>query len=141
MRDKMFFDTNIVCYAFDLAEPEKREVCQKLFEKVVNGEIRGVISNQVIGETFNASVKKIGMPVEDVKTIVKSLIESKKWEKVNYDYNTINKVLDNLDPTDLHFWDSVIAQTMLENNIHFIYTENEKDFSKIPGIKVTNPFK
>jgi hypothetical protein len=30
---------------------------------------------------------------------------------------------------------------MKENGIDTIITENEKDFKKIPGIKVINPFK
>jgi predicted nucleic acid-binding protein len=30
---------------------------------------------------------------------------------------------------------------MKENGINKIYTENEKDFKKIPGIKVINPLK
>jgi hypothetical protein len=30
---------------------------------------------------------------------------------------------------------------MLEHDIHTIVTENERDFKKIPGITVVNPFK
>jgi predicted nucleic acid-binding protein len=30
---------------------------------------------------------------------------------------------------------------MKENNVYTIVTENEKDFKKIKGIKVINPFK
>lgn len=141
MSDRVFFDTNIICYAFDLAEPEKRDVCEKLLERVVKGEIVGVISNQVLGETFNASVIKIGMPIEKARTIIKSLIASEKWEKINYDQDTIQNTLDNVKSVDAPFWDLLIAQTMLENNVHTIYTENEGDFDGIPGIKVINPFK
>lgn len=39
------------------------------------------------------------------------------------------------------FWDALIAETMKENGIVKIYTENEQDFMKIPGIKVVNPLK
>lgn len=35
----------------------------------------------------------------------------------------------------------VNAQTMKENGITEIITENEADFHNIPGIKITNPFK
>jgi predicted nucleic acid-binding protein len=30
---------------------------------------------------------------------------------------------------------------MKENGVYIIFTENEKDFKKIKGIKVINPFK
>jgi predicted nucleic acid-binding protein len=39
------------------------------------------------------------------------------------------------------FWDALIAACMLENGIEIIVTENERDFKRIPGITVTNPFR
>ena len=39
----------------------------------------------------------------------------------------------------MSFWDSLIAATMIENNILSIYTEKEKDF-KVPSLNVINPF-
>ncbi len=39
------------------------------------------------------------------------------------------------------FWDALIAETMLENGVSTIYTENEKDFKKMRGINAINPFK
>lgn len=141
MKDKLFFDTNIICYAFDLAEPVKRKTCKKLVERVFNGEISGVVSNQVLGEAFIAAVTKIKMPVDKAAIMVKSLIASDKWDKINYNYITIKHAVDNFEKSNAPFWDLLIAETMKENRITEIITENEKDFSKIPEIKVTNPFK
>jgi predicted nucleic acid-binding protein len=39
------------------------------------------------------------------------------------------------------FWGALIAACMLEHGIEIIVTENEKDFKKIPGITIVNPFK
>jgi predicted nucleic acid-binding protein len=141
MRDKLFFDTNIICYAFDLAEPAKRKVCKKLMEKVFSGEILGVVSNQVLGEVFNAAVTKIHMPEDKASIIVKSLIASDKWEKVAYNHITVNRTINDFIEYNAPFWDLLIAETMKENGITEIVTENERDFSKIPGIRLTNPFK
>lgn len=141
MRDKLFFDTNIICYAFDLAEPAKRKVCKKLMEKVFSGEILGVVSNQVLGEVFNAAVTKIHMPEDKASIIVKSLIASDKWEKVACNHITVNRTINDFIEYNAPFWDLLIAETMKENGITEIVTENERDFSKIPGIRLTNPFK
>jgi predicted nucleic acid-binding protein len=37
--------------------------------------------------------------------------------------------------------DALIAACMLENGIEIIVTENERDFKRIPGITVINPFR
>ena len=39
------------------------------------------------------------------------------------------------------FWDALIAACMLEKGIKTIVTENERDFKRIPGITIINPFK
>jgi len=39
----------------------------------------------------------------------------------------------------VHFWDALIAATMIENNVFTIFTENTKDFKKIKGITAINP--
>ena len=141
MKDLLFLDTNIICYAFDLAEPTKRKACQKILEKAFSGEISGAVSNQVLGEAFNASVTKIRIPASKAAIMIKSLIASEKLEKVNYSHNTINRAVSNFETFGVPFWDLVIAETMKENGISKIVTENEKDFRKIPGIEIINPFK
>ncbi len=141
MIDEILFDANILCHAFNEAEPAKRRVCEKLVEDVFDRKIRGVVSNQILIEFFNASTRKLGFPVEKSKKIVKSFIVSERWHKINYSHNTITRAIDNSEILDVPFLDLLIIETMKENGIAEIITENEKDFSKIPGIRVTNPFK
>lgn len=40
-----------------------------------------------------------------------------------------------------NFWDALIVACMLEYGVDTIVTENERDFKRIPGITVVNPFK
>ena len=141
MRGKLlFFDTNILYYTFDETEPEKRKISEKLIEKVFNQEIVGVISNQILGELFNSS-PKLEIPLDKIKIFVKYLINSEKWYKINYTQYTIEHAMNNFEKSKAPFWDLLIGETMKENGIIEIVTENEKDFESIPGIKVTNPFK
>jgi predicted nucleic acid-binding protein len=141
MSDELFFDTNILCYAYDNSEPSKRAVCQRLVERALMGEIKGVISNQILVELFNACTRNLGVPLDQANIIVRSLIISKHWRKVDYDYNTVDKALNHSASFKTPFLDVLISETMKENGITTILTENEKDFCRIPGIKVINPFK
>lgn len=53
-------------------------------------------------------------------------------------------ILQAVDLVKLHrisIWDALIAASMLEHNVSKILTENERDFRRIPGIAVINPFK
>ncbi len=141
MKDKIFFDTNIICYAFDSSEPSKRKTCEHLIEKVYKNEIPGVISNQVLVETYNTLTRKFEMPIGKTNEIMKSLTTSKHWYRINYTSDTLNRALDNSYRTKTPLLDMLIAETMKENFITEILTEDEKDFGRIPGIKVTNPFR
>src|SRR3989344_1533201 len=134
------FDTNILVYAYNTYEAEKRKKCLPLVESVFNGETKGQITNQILGELFHVLAENMKNPFnsEEAKKIVDSFITSNNWDKFNYDYKTVKKATTYVKDYKIHFWDALIVATMVENNISSIYTENEKDFKKIPGINVIN---
>ncbi len=137
-----FIDTSIIVYAYDLSEKKKRAKCKILVESGFKGESQLVVSNQILAELFVVLTKKIENPIsaEDAKTIVDGIVESDNWVKRDYNSDTVKgAILRTSKIKNAHFWDALIAQTMLENQIHEIYTENVKDFRKFPGIKVINP--
>ncbi|ODS42504.1 MAG: hypothetical protein MSIBF_04090 [Candidatus Altiarchaeales archaeon IMC4] len=143
MNGKMrFVDTSVIVYAYDFSENAKRAKCKALIEAGFKGEAELAVSNQILAELFVVLTKKIEKPVsvENAKIIVNGIIESDNWVKVNYDSDTVGKaVMLAKRIKNAHFWDALIAETMLENNIYEIYTENVKDFKEFPGIKAINP--
>jgi len=141
MSDRIFFDTNILVYAYTTDEQSKHGICKEIVKKVFTGDVKATISNQIIGELSRALLDKFNSPLLDVEKVIDGLILYKNLDKVNYTPQTIRKALFNCKTYKTPFWDSVIAETMKENGITEIFTENESDFSKIPGIKVTNPLK
>ncbi len=142
MKDKIFIDTNLIVYAYDESEREKRKICINLIKSFFNEE-EAYISNQILGETYNILTNKIERPLskEDSQIIIESLIRSPSWIVLNYAIKEIQQAMDLSINYNLHFWDALIASTMLTHGIKTIYTENEKDFKKIPGLKIINPFK
>ncbi|HLC36410.1 MAG TPA: PIN domain-containing protein [archaeon] len=143
MKDDYFFiDTNVLVYAFDESEKAKREKAKKIVEKITKGEMKGAVSGQVLGELFTVLLKKIEKPVEKEKAriIVNGLIDSVHWKKINYSEKTISNAMDRAINDKTPFWDSLIAETMIENKVPVILTENLKDF-KSKELRAVNPFK
>ena len=124
MTDDIFHDTNILFYAYDLSEPSKREVCKTLVGNVFGGETKGFISNQILVELY-----------------IESFLASTNWLKIRYNHFTIKSALHISKTFGAPFLDSLIAETMKENGISSIITENERDFRRISGIQVPNPLK
>lgn len=130
-------DTNILVYAFDTAYPEKRIVCHNLIKKVFDGVESAVVTNQILVEFVWAVTKKIDKPLsqQEARAIVGAIMTSENWKIFNYSANTILNALELKQP----FWDALITQTLKENNVSTIITENTKDFAH-SGIVAKNPF-
>ncbi|MHB1439268.1 MAG: PIN domain-containing protein [Cuniculiplasma sp.] len=141
MKDDTFYDTNILFYAYDLSEPSKREVCKTQVGQVFSGKTRGFISNQILVELYNALTRKLGVKADIANLIVESFLASSNWLKISYNHFTIKSALNTSKAFGAPFLDSLIAETMKENGISHIITENERDFKRISGIHVENPFK
>lgn len=141
MNDEIFIDTSILVYAYEKTETQKRPICETIVRDVFEGKLHGVISNQILSELFFVLTTKKGVSKDEAQIIVDSFIKSENFLKVNYDINTVQKSVVSSKTINILFWDILIAETMKENGIIKIYTENEEDFKKISGIKVINLFK
>lgn len=96
-----------------------------------------------MAELFSVFTTKMKRPLDaDIaEKIVQDFIDSGNWVKINYYERTVKIAMFTSKNFNASFWDTLIAETMKENGINKIYTENEDDFKKIPGIKVINPLK
>lgn len=142
MTDEIFVDTNILVYAFDESEKPKRKKAKNIVKEITIGKIKGIVSNQILGELFVVLTKKIEKPVpqNQAQIIINGIIDSQNWKKITYTPNTISKAIETSIKEKTHFWDTVITETMLENKIYTLLTENTKDF-KNKKIEAINPFK
>ena len=52
-------DTNILVYSFDTSEPERRRVCMKIFLDVIEGRMKGVVTNQILAEFAHVMTSKV----------------------------------------------------------------------------------
>ncbi len=142
MSDKQFYDTNILVYAYDIDEGEKSVICKKLVDDVFSGKVKGYISNQILGELFWTLTRKLKLLPSLASGILYDYVDSDNWIKIDYTSKTTLKASVSMHVLNTaSFWDTVIAETMKENGIQDIITENTGDFKKMPGIQVRNPFK
>lgn len=138
-----FVDTNILAYAFDESNEKYRKLCSEIVRDGFEGDAQYYLSNQVLSELFVVLTKHVGKPLskERATIIVSGFVDSSKWKKLNYTHLTVKRVLQDLQTINTSFWDALIAETMREAGIRVVYTENERDFRKIPWIQVKNPLR
>ena len=143
MSDEVFFDTNIIAHAFDRSDERRRKPCQRLVRLSFQGDLPSCLSNQVLGELFQVLTKKVGRPLSKkvAGTIVRGVIDSPRWKKLNHSHLTVRRALDDVGTISASFWDVLIAETMRDSGVTRLYTENETDFRKIPWVEVLNPLR
>ena len=130
-------DTNILVYAVDSAYPEKKKVCEKLVSSIFEGKQMAAVTNQILAEFVWVATRKMQNPLsrEDAALFVNAVMSSIYWKVLNYTGDTVCKALD----SSVVFWDGLIIETLKENGVRGIITENTRDFSG-QGIIVHNPF-
>jgi predicted nucleic acid-binding protein len=135
-------DTNVLVYAYDISERGKRRVARSLLDEVWE-EGGGVVTLQNLSEFFVVVTRKVEnpIPVASARTIIADVVRSRRWLILDRRVETIMRATEFVEHHGAHFWDALIAACMLEHGVRTIVTENERDFKKIPGISVVNPFK
>lgn len=137
--DKVFLDTNIVVYAYDISAGKKHDVAANLMIDLWNTGL-GVISTQVLQEFFVTVTKKIPNPlsIRKAKEIIKDLLT---WDVVIPNGDTILSSIDITTRYKYSFWDSLIITTAIESGASVLLTEDLSDGQTIKGLKIRNPFR
>ena len=143
MNDELvLIDSNILSYVFDESEPEKHTICNELVAECWKRKRDFAVSVQNLSEFYVVVTKKISNPIPErvAKKFIELIIDFQGWHVFNYNAQTIKSAIGISTKNGIHYWDALVAATMRENNVFSIYTENGKDFKKIPWIKIINPF-
>lgn len=135
-------DTNILVYAYDISEKTKRRIARTLLDEIWD-EGGGVVTLQNLAEFFVVVTRKVENPIStaSVRTIIADILRSRHWLVIDRRAETLLKAVELVEHNGAPFWDALIAACMLEHDVRTIVTENERDFRRIPGITVLNPFK
>lgn len=137
--DKIFIDTNILIYAYDISAGKKHEISKNIIIDLWD-KGNGILSTQVLQEFFVAVTKKISKPlnVRTAKEIVNDLL---KWDVVVNDGDSILGAIDIHENYQYSFWDSMIIYSALTSGADLLFSEDLADGQVIKGMKIVNPFK
>ena len=132
---RVFLDTNIIVYAADDRERDKRDRARTLIASL-RSKAQGVVSTQVLCETYSIVTKKLGAPPLEAKTILRKLGE---LEVVILGPELIQKAIDCSILNQLSFWDALIVAAAASANCDTLWTEDLNHGQVIMGVRVENP--
>lgn len=132
-----FFDTNVLVYAFDEGEPEKREVARALIEEhLIEGD--GMLSVQVLREFYSATRKPTHpLPIEKAVEAVGYLAT---FSPIAEDARMVVGAVRRSRELALSFWDALIVEAALRGGANRLLTEDLQHGQQIEGLVVENPF-
>ena len=139
MRDsKLFFDTNILIYAYDVTAKDKHERAKEIMLDLWDSG-RGVLSTQVLQEFFVMATLKIPSPlaIKAAREIVHDLL---RWEVVVNDGEVIEKAIELHERHRISFWDAMVIEAAARGGAKILLSEDLSSGRTIAGVKIQNPF-
>lgn len=133
-----FFDSNVVVYTVDRAEPEKREVARALFREYLQ-EGSGIVSPQVLREFYFAATRKLSVPLpeEAAQRAVRAL---GAYCPIQESKEMVLSAISRTRRLSISFWDALIVEAAIMCRADRILTEDLQHGQVIDGVRVHNPF-
>ena len=138
MTDQVFFDTNILVYAYDTHEPSRQEIAKDLILKNIRSR-SGYVSIQVFGEFYNVITRKIPEPLssEDARDAISYL---SILNIIEMDIDLVHRSIDTHQEYGITYWDSMIIAAAERANCTKVLSEDFNTSQLYHGIIAENPF-
>ena len=108
MTGRRFIDTNIAVYAYDSSAGDKQTTAQQVIRDAAAAR-EGVISVQVLGEFFHATVTRKKLLAIDKARV--ALTALRHLEVVSVDEAMVAQAIDLHERFQLRYWDALIVAT------------------------------
>lgn len=138
MKERVAVDSNLLIYAVESTSP-KHAAAKEFLSRLVQTQ-SAFISVQNLAEFSRVVTEKLPIPFSSAEAEESIRSFAEVFSVIHYDVPAVVKALEFARIGKTHYFDALLAATMLENGIDTIYTENADDFAKIHGIKAINPF-
>ncbi len=136
MTAKTFIDSSILAYSVDRYSSSKRKCATATIGSLLRKR-EGVISTQVIQESYVVAVKKLGIEPLRAKRWVTYL---ERFEVVAVDVELIREAIDCSILNTISFWDGLIVAAAERAGCKTLLSEDLNAGQSIRGIKIVNPF-
>ena len=137
MKDKYFFDTNILVYMQDVSNLVKQQKARSLLSTHL-GNGTAVISTQCLQEFYNVLANKMKQDKIKTKQIMHSLSENIPVVQVTP--TLIENGIDISIKTQFSLWDSLMISAASFAKCTTLYSEDMNDGQVIDGVTIKNPF-
>ncbi len=136
--DRVFFDTNILVYANDLSEPEKRAKARKLLvDSMKTG--NASISSQVLAEFWVTVTRKLPAPLS-LDHAEKELALLSALNVVAVDLALVLGAVKIQQRHGISYWDAQILDAARLADCSLVYSEDLQEGGDYEGLLVKNPF-
>ena len=132
-----FLDSNVLVYSVDDRFPEKRHRAMELVSRSVNGGT-GCISFQVVQETVNVLIGRLGTPVDRLRVLMDDVLFP-LWQ-VNPTAPLYQSAISLQGRYGFSFYDSLIVAAALEAGCTRLYSEDLQHGQQIQRLTILNPF-
>jgi len=130
---KVMVDSNILIFSNIAEMPEYILAREKLLALIDQGYT--FVVNTIIISEMNYKLQKI-LNSEESHTRTKKLLHSRYFEYFPIDDTTLESAIDLSFASKIRINDAIIAQHCLDLGLDGIFTDNVKDFKKIPGLTI-----
>jgi predicted nucleic acid-binding protein len=133
-----FVDANVLVYAHNPAEPQKRQVARDLLQELWAG-FRGRTSIQVLNEFYNVVTRKLSAPKGRAEAWAE-VEEFFLWNPQQLDPELLQRARQIEARYKLSWWDSLIVAAAQLQGCSVLYTEDLQHGATFDGVRVVNPF-
>ena len=131
------FDTNILVYAVDRREGDRRTTASLLIERAVRGR-RGMLILQTLAEFYSVTTGKLkGQPEDMLRFLdcLRALLAVHAADERDFDRAT------RTDRHGLSFWDALLWATADRIGARYLLSEDFQDGRVLGGVTFVDPFK
>ncbi len=138
MTKAVFFDTNILVYAYDTHDPVKQKIANHLILESIHNHC-GWVSVQVFGEFFNVVTRQINNPLtsEEAREAIDHLT---LLNITKMDMKLVSRAIDAHQKYQTTYWDSLIIASAETASCSTLLSEDFNTTQKYFGIVASNPF-
>lgn len=134
---RRFIDTNVAVYAYDSSAGEKQTTAQQVLREAAATR-EGVISVQVLGEFFHATVtRKKLLGVDKARVALTALCH---LEVVSLDEAMVEEAIGYHERYQLRYWDALILAAAKHSGCVTVLSEDLNEGQLYDGVTVVNPF-
>lgn len=135
----VLLDTNVLVYAFDMAEPAKRAHAMKIILDMQTNSL-GCLSIQCLSEFFNA-VTRGAMPKLSIEEAIQSVQDYLlAFPTFPLTQSILLEAARAVRDHSISFDDAQIWASALINEIPVVFSEDFQDGRVIEGVRLVNPF-